>query len=70
MQTSPAFTLNKADLLHIGRHILFSAIGAGLLAVQSYLPQVKLNSSEVLALPVVVAIVTALQSWASNHNQG
>ena len=69
MQTSSAFSFNKADLEHIARHAGFAAAAAivGYL-LTGVIPNLNVTGASALAMPIIVTLLTTLQSWISNHD--
>lgn len=68
MQTSPSYTLNGADLAHIGRHTLYASVSAGIAyLLTAVIPNFHANGDFALAVPVLVFLLTSAQSYFSNH---
>lgn len=67
-QTSTSFSLNKADLEHIGRHFLFSALGAGMAyLIGDVIPYIHLSGFGTLCVPVITAILVSFQSFLKDN---
>ena len=68
MQTSTSFSLNKADLLHIGRHFLYAALAGGIgYILTSVLPNLSITGTAAIFLPIAVTLLTTVQSYFANN---
>jgi len=65
---SAKFSLSKADLEHIGRHLLYSAIAAGIgYLLTAVIPQLDVTGQAALFIPIAVTLLTAAQSWLAGQ---
>ena len=69
VQTSPSYSLNKSDLAHIGRHFVYSALGAGVAYLLSgVIPNLQLDGFAAVSLPIITAILVSLQSYLKDNS--
>lgn len=62
---SPKFSLNGQDIAHIGRHVLYAALAAGIgyLVTVFQDPNLQVTGTAATFIPLAVLVLTTVQSF-------
>ena len=67
MSDSKAFTLNKSDLLNLGKNTLLVGVAAMLTYVGENVTNLDLGTTGVMLVPIVTLGIDTLVKWMKNN---
>ena len=65
--SSPAFSLNVADVLDITKNTALVALAAGLTYLGENLGNLDLGNAGVMLVPIAAVVINTVVKWAKNN---